>query len=54
MREDMAKVIVERPRIVDYRSRKGRDRPLDELPKQLGMRRSQRERGGYKNAQRES
>jgi hypothetical protein len=48
MREDMAKVIVERPRIVDYRSRKGRARPLDELPKQLGMRRSQRERGGYK------
>jgi hypothetical protein len=48
MREDMAKVIVERPRIVDYRSRKGRARPLAELPKQLGMRRSQQERHGEK------
>lgn len=48
MREDMAKVIVERPRIVDSRAHKGRARALDELPKQLGMRRSQRERGGYK------
>ena len=48
MREDMAKVIVERPRIVDYRPRKGRARPLEELPKQLGMRRSQQERHGEK------
>ena len=48
MREDMAKVIVERPRIVDSFAHKGRLRPFDELPKQLGMRRSQRERGGYK------
>jgi hypothetical protein len=48
VREDMAKVIVERPRIVDYRSRKGRARPLEELPKQLGMRRSQQERHGEK------
>jgi hypothetical protein len=48
MREDMAKVIVERPRIVDYPSRKGRARPLEELPKQLGMRRSQQERHGEK------
>jgi hypothetical protein len=48
MREDMAKVIVERPRIIDSFVHKGRVRPLDELPKQLGMRRSQRERGGYK------
>jgi hypothetical protein len=46
MREDMAKVIVERPRIVDYRPRKGRARPLDELPKQLGMRHSRQERHG--------
>jgi hypothetical protein len=48
MREDMAKVIVERPRIIDSFSPKGRVRPLDEFPKQLGMRRSQRERDGYK------
>jgi hypothetical protein len=48
MREDMAKVIVERPRIVDYRPRKGRARPLEELPKQLGMHRSQLERHGDK------
>jgi hypothetical protein len=48
MREDMAKVIVERPRIVDYHPRKGRARPLEELPKQLGMRRSQQERHGEK------
>jgi hypothetical protein len=48
MREDMARVIVERPRILDSIARKGRRRPPDEEPKQLGMRRSQRERGGYK------
>jgi hypothetical protein len=48
MREDMARVIVERPRIIDSITRKGRNRPLEEYPKQLGMRRSQRERGGYK------
>jgi hypothetical protein len=48
MREDMAHVIVERPRIIDGRPRKGRARPLEEYPKQLGMRRSQRERGGDK------
>jgi hypothetical protein len=49
MREDMAHVIVERPRIIDGRPRKGRARPLEEYPKQLGMRRSQRERGGDKS-----
>jgi hypothetical protein len=48
MREDMAHVIVERPRIIDSIPRKGRRFPLDQAPKQLGMRRSQRERGGYK------
>jgi hypothetical protein len=48
MREDMARVIVERPRIIDSITRKGRNRPLEDYPKQLGMRRSQRERGGYK------
>lgn len=47
MREDMAKVIVERPRILDDRPRKGRG--LDEdLPAKIGMRRHQRMRGGHK------
>jgi hypothetical protein len=48
MREDMSRVIVERPRIIDSMGRKGRSRSLDDLPRQEGMRRSQRERGGYK------
>ncbi len=48
MREDMSRVIVERPRVLDSISRKGRSRPLEDLPAQEGMRRSQRERGGYK------
>jgi hypothetical protein len=48
MRKDMARVIVERPRIIDSIPRKGRRCPLDQEPKHLGMRRSQRERGGYK------
>jgi hypothetical protein len=48
MREDMAKVIVERPRVGGGPARKGRARSLEELPKQLGMRRSHRERGSYK------
>lgn len=48
MREDMARVIVERPRIVDGIGRKGRRRAFEDLPMQQGMRRSQRERGGYK------
>ena len=48
MREDMSRVIVERPRIIDSIERKGRCRSLEDLPKQQGMRRSQRERGGYK------
>jgi hypothetical protein len=39
MRSDMARVIVERPRIPDYGARKGRDVPLDQLPAQEGMRR---------------
>jgi hypothetical protein len=48
MREDMSRVIVERPRIIDGLARKGRSRPLEDLPSHEGMRRSQRERGGYK------
>jgi hypothetical protein len=39
MRDDMAKVIVERPRIPAFKSRKGRARPLDDLPQHEGMRR---------------
>jgi len=48
MREDMARVIVERPRLLDSIGRKGRLKLFEDCPKQLGMRRSQRERGGYK------
>lgn len=48
MREDMSRVIVERPRIVESAGRKGRTSPLEQLPVQEGMRRSQSERGGYK------
>lgn len=39
MRPDMARVIVERPRIPDPNPRRGRTVPLDDLPKQQGMRR---------------
>lgn len=39
MRDDMAKVIVERPRIPDRFERKGRARPLEDLPQHEGMRR---------------
>src|SRR5262245_59104039 len=48
MREDMAKGIVERPRILDSFARNGHVRTLGELPKQLAMHRSQVERGGDK------
>jgi len=40
MRDDMARVIVERPRIPDHSARrKGRSVPFDQLPAQEGMRR---------------
>ena len=32
MRDDMARVIVERPRIPAFNSRKGRAQPLEDLP----------------------
>jgi hypothetical protein len=48
MREDMAQVIVERPRIKPYNNRKGRRRALDDLPKHEGMRRGHAERGDTK------
>jgi hypothetical protein len=39
MREDMARVIVERPRLGGGRTRKGRAIAFDDLPAQEGMRR---------------
>jgi hypothetical protein len=39
MREDMAHVIVERPRLGGGRARKGRSLPWEDLPKQEGMQR---------------
>lgn len=48
MREDMAKVIVTRPRVLDSMVRKGRVVPDERLPKIIGLRRHARERGGYK------
>jgi hypothetical protein len=44
MRKDMARVIVERPRIFDYAPRKGRRVPFDQLPAKQGMRRPYEER----------
>jgi hypothetical protein len=49
MREDMAQVIVERPRIKPFKTRKGRCQPLDDLPKHEGMRRGHAERGDTKH-----
>jgi hypothetical protein len=48
MREDMAQVIVERPRIKPSNNRKGRRRALEDLPKHEGMRRGHAERGDTK------
>ena len=48
MREDMAQVIVERPRIKPFKTRKGRRVALDELPQHEGMRRGHAERGDTK------
>jgi hypothetical protein len=45
MREDMAKVIVERPRIKPWNARKGRRMDLDDLPSHEGMRRGHAWRG---------
>src|SRR5689334_15596749 len=39
MRDDMAKVIVERPRIKPRKTRKGREGALEDLPAREGMRR---------------
>jgi len=48
MREDLAKVIVERPRIKPYSNRKGRRRDLEDLPTHEGMRRGHAWRGDRK------
>jgi hypothetical protein len=48
MRDDMARVIVERPRIPVFNSRKGRRRAMEDLPSYEGMRRSQALRGDLK------
>ena len=48
MREDMARVIVERPRIKPRVDRIGRRRNLEELPYKEGMRRARAERGERK------
>jgi hypothetical protein len=48
MREDMAQVIVERPRIKPFSTRKGRKAPLENLLSREGMRRAQALRGDRK------
>lgn len=48
MREDMARVIVERPRIRPYNIRKGRSAAVDDLPAHEGMRRAHALRGERK------
>src|SRR5947209_3737612 len=48
MREDMAKVIVERPRIKPRNTRKGRRVDPDDLPAYEGMRRAHAWRGERK------
>ena len=42
MRDDMARVIVERPRIPAFNNRKGRRQPLEDMPHHEGMRRTER------------
>ena len=48
MRKDMAKVLVERPRLIDSAARRRRIVPDDLLPKSIGLRRDVREAGGFK------
>jgi hypothetical protein len=48
MREDMARVIVERPRIKAFNVRKGRGGDFDAMPRREGMRRGHAERGDRK------
>ncbi len=48
MREDMARLIVERPRIKPFSNRKGRSQKLEDLPTHEGMRRGCAWRGDRK------
>jgi hypothetical protein len=48
MREDMAKVLVQRPRLIDSAARRGRIVPDKLMPKSIGLRRGVREAGGFK------
>lgn len=48
MRNDMAKVIVERPRVPAFNQRKGRPQRLDDLPSREGLRRAASLRGDRK------
>jgi hypothetical protein len=48
MRDDMARVIVERPRIPAFNGRKGRPPLFEDLPTREGMRRSHALRGDCK------
>jgi hypothetical protein len=48
MRKDMARVIVERPRIKPFNCRKGRQKSRDDLPSHEGMRRAHAQRGDRK------
>jgi hypothetical protein len=48
MRKDMAKVIVERPRIRPFNTRKGRRQALEHMPVREGMRRAAAARGERK------
>ena len=48
MRDDMARVIVERPRISAFKNRKWRRRALEDLPTHEGLRRAQSLRGDRK------
>ena len=49
MRGDMHRVIITRPRKLGSIARKGRSRPLDELPTREGVLRAARQRGGDKS-----
>lgn len=48
MRKDMAKVLVERPRLIDSTEHRGRKLAHELLPKSIGVRRAVREAGGFK------
>jgi hypothetical protein len=49
MRDDMHRVIITRPRILNGASRKGRLKPIEERPLKRGMRRDHSEKGSDKS-----